>query len=43
MVNGYPLDQSLEIPNGPRQWFHDSEDIFGEDLLDNEELFPEDA
>ncbi|KAI3888099.1 hypothetical protein MKW92_001944, partial [Papaver armeniacum] len=43
VVNGYPVDQSLEIPNGPREWFYDYEDIFGEDPLDNEELFPEDA
>ncbi|XP_026421320.1 uncharacterized protein LOC113317419 isoform X2 [Papaver somniferum] len=43
VVNGSSVDQSLEIPNGHREWFYDYEDIFGEDLLDNEELFPEDA
>ncbi|KAI3945092.1 hypothetical protein MKW92_007672 [Papaver armeniacum] len=37
------VDQSLEIPNGHRQWFNDYEDVFGEDSLDNGELFPEDA
>ncbi|XP_026391666.1 uncharacterized protein LOC113287193 [Papaver somniferum] len=40
VVNGSPVDQCLEIPNGPREWFYDYEDIFGEDPLDNEELFP---
>ncbi|KAI3937682.1 hypothetical protein MKW98_028024, partial [Papaver atlanticum] len=43
VVNGSPVDQSLEIPNGRRQWFNDYEDVFGEDSLDNGELFPEDA
>ncbi|KAI3939988.1 hypothetical protein MKW98_029764, partial [Papaver atlanticum] len=43
VVNGSPVDQSIEIPNGRRQWFNDYEDIFGEDSLDNGELFPEDA
>ncbi|KAI3907423.1 hypothetical protein MKX01_036340 [Papaver californicum] len=37
------VNQSLEISNGPRQWFNDYEDIFGEDSLDNEELFSEAA
>ncbi|RZC56476.1 hypothetical protein C5167_015330 [Papaver somniferum] len=36
VVNGSPVDES-------RQWFNDYEDIFGEDSLDNGELFPEDA
>ncbi|KAI3870862.1 hypothetical protein MKW92_008023, partial [Papaver armeniacum] len=43
VVNGSPVDQSLEIPNGRRRWFNDYEDVFGEDSLDNGELFPEDA
>ncbi|KAI3858826.1 hypothetical protein MKX03_015763, partial [Papaver bracteatum] len=43
VVNGSPVDQSLEITNGRRQWFNDYEDVFGEDSLDNGELFPEDA
>ncbi|XP_026435789.1 uncharacterized protein LOC113333574 [Papaver somniferum] len=33
----------LKIHNGRRQWFNDYEDVFGEDSLDNGELFPEDA
>ncbi|RZC81665.1 hypothetical protein C5167_044216 [Papaver somniferum] len=32
VVNGSSVDQSLEIPNGHREWFYDYEDIFGEDL-----------
>ncbi|KAI3891459.1 hypothetical protein MKX03_020741 [Papaver bracteatum] len=43
VVNGSLVDQSLEIPNGRRQWFYNYEDVFGEDSLDNGELFPEDA
>ncbi|KAI3966830.1 hypothetical protein MKX01_006767 [Papaver californicum] len=43
VINGSPVDESLEIPNGPRQWFNDYEDIFGEDSLENEELFSEAA
>ncbi|KAI3837984.1 hypothetical protein MKW92_038631 [Papaver armeniacum] len=39
--DGY--EKLLETDDEAEDWFYDYEDIFGEDPLDNEELFPEDA